>query len=77
MRLFKVRVTVQDPYPKQFEYNERSNKVETAVHRAILRFREEEMKGRPVNEITVWALASMISKINKTHEKHKKDEEDK
>ena len=42
MKGFFVRVTVNDPYLKSFEYTEKASNIGTAIRRAIKTFRITE-----------------------------------
>lgn len=55
MKTFLVNIGIEDPYIKFFEYREKAGKIEVAIHRALMKFRKEHWRGRPLKRISVKA----------------------
>lgn len=60
---FFVKVMHEDPYLKAFNYTVSAGKIEVAIHRALVLFRKEQMKGRPIPEVYVKATAASNVKL--------------
>ena len=57
MKKFLVKVSYEAPYLKTWEKWEEAGKIEVAIVRALRGFRSAEMRGRPIKEIKVHAIA--------------------
>ena len=55
MPTFLVQVSVNIPYPKQFDYRETATSIGTAINRAIRKFRKE-VKGKRIKQVNVKAI---------------------
>jgi len=55
MKGFFIRLTVNDPYPKHFEFTIRASDIGTAIRRAINSFRRTEWQRRPIKAIAIFA----------------------
>ena len=50
MKQYLIQITVEDPYPKEYELREEATNPDVAVYRAFKRWRKENWKGRPLNQ---------------------------
>lgn len=56
MKTFLIIISVDDPYPKKWEYQEKASNIGTAINRAVKRFRAEHWRGRPLKALGVKAI---------------------
>lgn len=55
MKNYFIKLTVNDPYPKNFESQEKGSNAGIAIKRAIQRFTRERWQRRPLKEIIAYA----------------------
>lgn len=55
MKNYFVRISVNDPYPKQHDTTAKASTLEVAIKRAIKEWRKKEWARRPLKEITIKA----------------------
>jgi hypothetical protein len=56
MKNYLVKITVQIPYPKDFEFRQEASGLATAVSRAIRRFRKELNGKKKIKEVFIRAI---------------------
>lgn len=55
MKNIYVQITINDPYPKNFEKQGQGSTMEVAIKRALQQFRKESWSRRPLKEIKIYA----------------------